>query len=248
MKKVIVTIIASGLIASVSSAATSVTADFATAYVFRGITVVDDLVVQPGIEVDGFGWPEEYGSIALGAWGSTAPFEDSYNNMRETDWYVVYTLPELVTNLVLSIGFTEYQYVGDPGEQEINIGAAFALCDEVTIGGSANFMVDDENTATEDQIYVDLYAEYALEVSESLDASVGALIGIIEQGNGNDSDNGWDDGFNQYELHAAFGYAVNELWSIGGSLAYIGQLNDNVLTDSAYDRGLVAMFSIGCDM
>lgn len=250
MKKVFVTIVATGLIASIASAGTSVTVDFASAYVFRGATVVDDLVVQPGIEVDGFGVPEEYGSIALGVWGSAAPFEDTYNNLHETDWYVVYALPELVTNLDLTIGFTEYQYggpLGPDGEQEINLAASFTIATNWVIGGSINFMVDDEVTATEDQIYVDLYADYAIEVSENMDASVGALMGLIKQGDGNDAA-GLDDGFNQYELYGAFSYAVNEIWSLGASLTYIGQLDDNVLTDAAHDRGLVAMFSVGCEM
>jgi uncharacterized protein (TIGR02001 family) len=247
MKRLLAVTAASGLIAATTVAEVSVTMDVASAYVFRGTTAVDDLVVQPGIEVSGFGLKEECGSIALGVWGSTAPFWDTYDNLHETDWYAVYTLPELVTNLNLSFGFTEYQYFGGLGEQEINLVADYALCEVVTIGGSVNFMVDDEITATEDQIYVDLYADYAVEVSEDLDASVGALIGLMKQGDGNDAA-GLNDGLNQYELNAAFTYAMNEMWSVGASLAYIGQLDDDVLTDAAYDRGLVAMLSIGCDM
>ena len=46
MKKVYITIIASGLVAAVASAGTSVNIDFASAYVFRGVTVFDDLVIQ----------------------------------------------------------------------------------------------------------------------------------------------------------------------------------------------------------
>ena len=248
MKKGIVIAMASGLVAAGASAGTSVNVDFASAYVFRGATVVDDLVVQPGIEVDGFGLKDECGSIAIGVWGSMAPFEDTYNNLHETDWYAVYSLPELVTNLDLSIGFTEYQYVGAPGEQEINLAAGYALCDTVTVGGSANFMVDNENIFTKDQIYVDLYANYAVEVTEDLNASAGALVSFMKQGEGNDEIAGLDNGLNHYELNASFTYALNETWGIGGSLAYIGQLDDNVLPDSAYDRGLVAMFSVGCNM
>jgi hypothetical protein len=67
------------------------------------------------------------------------------------------------------------------------------------------------------------------------------------QGDGN-STLGLDDGFNQFELDAAYTYALGEMWSLGASLAYIGQLDSNVLTDAAYDKGLVAFFSVGCDM
>ena len=255
MNKVYITIIASGLVAAVASAGTSVTVDFASAYVFRGITVVDDLVVQPGIEVDGFGLKEEYGSIALGVWGSTAPFEDTYNNLHETDWYAVYALPEIVTNLDLTIGFTEYQYAGGAGEQELNFGTAWAITTNFVLGGSVNFMVDDEIAATDEQIYIDFFGDYAIEVSEDMDVSLSALMSLMKQGEGNEAA-GLDDGFNHYELTAAFAYALNEMWSLGGSLAYIGQFDDNVLPDNTnpgnfgdgYDRRLVAMFSVGCDM
>jgi uncharacterized protein (TIGR02001 family) len=255
MKKVIAVAAAFGIAAMAASAGTSVSVDIASAYVYRGITVVDDLVVQPGIEVDGFGMPEEYGSIAIGAWGSTAPFEDTYNNLHETDWYVVYALPEVVTNLDLSIGLTEYQYAGGAGEQEINLGAAFAVATNFTIGGSINFMIDDEIAATEDQIYIDFFGDYAIEVSEEMDVSLGALVSFMKQGDGNDSA-GLDDGLNHFELTGAFTYALSDMWSLGASLAYIGQIDDDVLPDNTaggnfgngHERELVAMFSVGCSM
>ena len=67
------------------------------------------------------------------------------------------------------------------------------------------------------------------------------------QSDGN-SATGLDDGFNQYELDAVYTYALDEMWSLGASLAYIGQLDSNVLPDSAYDKGLVAFFNVGCEM
>ena len=255
MKKMIIATMATGLVASMASAEVAVTADIASAYVFRGITVVDDLVVQPGIEVGDFGLPEEYGAISLGVWGSTAPFEDTYNNLHETDWYLSYALPTIISNLDLSVTFTEYQYTLAPGEQELGFGAAYALADAVSVGGSVNFMVDDENTATEDQVYFDFFADYSLELSDKTSANVSGLIGFMIQGDGNDTA-GLDDGFNQAEVSGALSHALNDMWSIGASLTWITQLDDNVLPDNTaagnfgngHDRHLVAMFSIGCEM
>ena len=246
MKKVIAVAVASSLVAMAASADTRVNVDVASAYVYRGVTEVDDLVVQPSIEVSGFGMPEEYGTIAFGAWGSTAPFEDSYDNLHETDWYLTYTLPELVTNLNLYVGFTEYMYPIPLGEKEINLGADYTLGDFV-LGASANFMTDDENPLTESQKYFDFFADYALDVSEDVDVSVGGLVSIMLQGDGN-STIGLDDGFNHAELYGAFSYDINDMWDLGASLTYIAQLDSDVLTDAAHDKGLVAMFSIGCDM
>ncbi len=246
MKRIVVATVAFATASVAAFAEVSVTADFATAYVFRGATIVDDLVVQPAIEASGFGLKDECGSIAFGAWGSTAPFDDDYDNLHETDWYLSYTLPELVTNLSVYFTFTEYQYVAPLGEKEVAIGADYSL-GEVTVGGSANFMIDDENPLTENQKYFDLFAEVAIEVSEEMDVTVGGLASVMLQGDGNSS-LGLDDGFNHYEFNAALSYALNDMWSIGASLAYIGQLDSDVLPDAVYDRGLVAMFSIGCDM
>jgi hypothetical protein len=47
---------------------------------------------------------------------------------------------------------------------------------------------------------------------------------------------------------ATYSYELGEMRSLGASLAYIGQLDSNVLTDDAYDKGLVAFFSVGCEM
>lgn len=255
MKKFVVIPAAIMLAASSAIAGANFNMDIASAYVFRGITVVDDLVVQPNVELSGFGLGEEYGSIAFGVWGSAAPFEDTYDNLHETDWYLVYTLPQLVTNLNLSIGLTEYQYVASPGEKEINLAVSYNLFTNIVMGGSVNMMTDNENAATEDQIYIDFFTDYTIALSEDTDASLGALLSFMKQGDGNDVA-GLDNGFNHFELKAGISHALTEMWYIGGSLAYIGQLDDNVLPDNTatgnykngYDRSFVAMFTIGCDM
>jgi uncharacterized protein (TIGR02001 family) len=246
MKKLLAMTAAVSLAAMTASAGTSVNIDFASAYVFRGVTVFDDLVIQPSAEIDGFGMPEEYGTIALGIWGSSAPYSDSYDKLHETDWYLSYTLPELVSNLVLSVGLTEYQYNFPGGQTELNFGAGYALGDFM-LGSTINFITDDATPGggAEKQTYIDFFADYAIEVSEDLNVNVGGLIGLIFQG---DNVPLRDDGFNQYELYGDLIYSINEMWSIGGSLMYIGQIDDSVLLDIDYDKGLVAMFSVGCDM
>jgi len=108
-------------------------------------------------------------------------------------------------------------------------------------------MIDDRNLLTEDQIYLDFFADYALEVSDEVDVNFGGLISYMIQGDGYDTA-GLDDGFNHYEIYGAFNYALGEMWSLGASLAYIGQLDDDVLIDAFYDKGLIAMFSVNCEM
>jgi hypothetical protein len=249
MKKFIMMTAAVGLVASSAIADATLDVDIATAHVFRGATLVDDLVVQPAVELNGFGMPEEYGVIALGVWGSTAPFDNdtNYDSIYQTQWYLNYALPKFTENLDLYIQFKQYQYSNGPNdEKEFSFGAAYDLGGFV-LGASAYFMTDDRNLLTENQKYFDFFADYALEINEKSDVSFGALIGLMFQGDGN-SDAGLDDGFNQFELDATYTYALGEMWNLGASLAYIGQLDSNVLPDDVYDKGLVAFFSVGCDM
>jgi hypothetical protein len=255
MKKFIIGMVSAGLLTTGVFAEANLTVDMATAYVFRGTTLVDDLVIMPGMELSGFGMDEKYGMFTLGALGYNAPFNDdtpvAKDTMFKTDWYLNYALPQLVENMDLYIQMITYQYSGSlpaGNETELNLGIGYQLAG-FYLGGSANFMVDDKNPLTEDQKYFDFFADYLFELNEKSAVTVGALIGIMFQGDGNSAAPlNLDDGFNQFELDAAYTYALGEMWSLGASIAYIGQLDSNVLSDAAYDKGLVAMFSLGCDL
>ena len=249
MKKYITAIVIAGLAAGSAFAEANLTMDIATAHVFRGTTVVDSLVVQPNLELSGFGISEEYGSLALGAWGSTAPFDDSatsYDSVYETDWYLAYTLPQFVEKLDLYAKYTQYQYSFALDEKELGFGAGYELGDFM-LGASANFMIDDRNFATEDQVYFDFTADYGLDLSEEVEVVVGGLLSYMIQGDGWDAA-GRDNGFNHYELYVAADYALGEMWSIDGSLAYIGQLDSDVLPNSAHDVGLLAQIGFSCEL
>lgn len=245
MNKVLITTVSVGLMVSSVMAGATFSTDFANAHIFRGATASDSFVVQPSVEATGFGMPEEYGSFILGAWGSMAPFDDVQDTMYETDWYLAYALPEFVEKLDLSVGLTEYAYSAGLNERELNLGAGYEVAG-FALGASINFMIDDRNLLTEKQTYLDFSADYGFDISEQLSASAGALVGYMIQGDGNSVF--LDDGLNQIELYGAADYALGEVWSLNASLAYIGQLNDKVLTDAAHDVSILALFGVSCEL
>ena len=163
MKKFIIMIAAVGLVASGAIADAKLDVDIATAHVFRGTTIVEDLAVQPAVELNGFGMSTNYGVIALGVWGSTAPFNDttpnSFDSIYETHWYINYALPKFTEDLDLYIKYTQYQYSHATriDEKELGLGAAYGLGGFV-LGASANFMTDDRNIFTKNQKYFDLWS------------------------------------------------------------------------------------------
>ena len=251
MKNIIATTVAAGVVAAwvgTAFAEVGVTADFASAYVFRGATFNDGFVVQPGIEASGLGLPEAYGSVAVGAWGN---FDvDDYggtlagSEFSEIDWYASYSLPSLVDGLDLFVGFTEYTYMdptgagGIPADKEAHVGLGYEVAG-IDLGATAYLGT---GGGINGNAYYDLSVAYAYAVSEELELSVGALVGYFDPDAGT---SGWNDGV--FDLAAS--YALGEVWSVGASAAYIAQLDDDVLVDvgkgGAYDVDFVGMLSLG---
>ena len=252
MKKFIiataVAALVTGSVMAEPQSSAGLTLDFATAHVFRGATVVDELVIQPSVQISGFGMDDKYGEITLGAWGSTAPFSDvtGEDNFYETDWYLAYALPEMVEDLDLWIGYTAYQYVLAQ-EKELNFGAGYALGD-FSFGSTLNFMIDATGiSGTEDQIYWDLYADYVIDINEKMSVDIYALLGIMVQ-QGDINDVALSSGINHYELGADLSYELTEAWGLGVGLAYIGQGDSDVLPNASYDKGMLLTFGVGYEM
>jgi uncharacterized protein (TIGR02001 family) len=231
------------VVAEVPATEVSVTADFASAYVFRGVTINDGAVFQPGIEATGLGLKEEYGSVTVGVWGNFDfdNYKDSDSSeFSEVDWYASYSLPTLIDGLDLFIGWIEYTYPGSDGgaDKEGNIGAGYDIAG-VALGATAYFGA---GGAVHNSQYYDFTVGYDLELSEELGLSLGASAAYSDPDTGKD---GWADG----TLSIGLGYALSDNWSIGASAMYIGQLDDDVLVDEergsyGYDVEGVGMLSI----
>lgn len=244
MKKIVTAVLAAGLSASIASAG-SVTADFASAYVFRGTTFNDEAVFQPGVEA-GLAIPEEYGSVSIGAWGNFdigdygGDIESS--EFSEVDLYGSYSLPTIIDGVDLALGWTEYTYpTGGNADKEASVGAGFSLAD-IALGATAYFGV---GGAISGSAYYEFTAGYDFEVSTELTASLGASAAYADI-------DGGESGMNDGTVSAGLSYAINEAWSAGVSGTYIAQLDDDVLVDvedgGGYDVDFVGMFSLACEM
>ncbi len=229
MKKIITTAIATGLIAAAASAA-DVTMDFASAYVFRGVTYNDGPVFQPGIEA-------AYGSVTVGAWGNydLDDYSETLDSseLSELDLYVSYSLPTLVEGLDLSVGYCDYTYPSGGGEsdKEVSVSAGFEVAG-VGVGLGYYVLTD---SSTQDP-YADVSFGYGMDLTEELSAELGARFGFVNSG------------FSDYDLSASLGYALSDVWSIGASVAYIGQGDDEVLADAVIVPGDADSSEYGYDV
>ena len=245
MKKMMMTTLATCLIASMASAEVSLTTDFASAYVFRGATRNDSVVVQPGFAATGLGLPEKYGMVLLGVWGNYSIDDygiSSGSNFSEIDWYGSYYLPSFVTGLNLSAGYTEFTYgSGDafPGtsEAEINVEATYEI-----VGASIGLRYNQGvGGAIGTSAYTELTLGYGASFTTNLSGSVTAHVGYADPDSG-------PSGFQMYDIGGGLLYALNEMWGINASLTYIGQGDEDVLPDGlyGYDVNFVGKIGLSC--
>ena len=106
MKKVIATTMAAFLVAQVASAI-STSVDFASAYIFRGTTVNDGFVIQPGVE-------GEVAGLTVGAWANIDMDNVGNDQVSEIDLYIAKDLGS-VAGWDISAGLCEYTYPGAAG-------------------------------------------------------------------------------------------------------------------------------------
>lgn len=191
--------------------------DVSSAYVFRGVTLNDGVVVQPYAEIGGL-------PITFGVWANLDV--DDYDGaldkgqFSEVDLYASYSLP--IEAVDISFGYTEYLYMsGADADREVT--ATLGLS---SIPLSPSIMVAyGLDGAIKKSMYVEagLTQEFAL--SDDLALSLSGAIGYVSPDEG-------DDGFAQFSAGAGVSYKI-----LSASVTYVGQVDDEILVD-VEDGGL----------
>lgn len=207
-------------------ATVSLSADLASAYVFRGSTFNDGAVLQPGLKVGGL-------PVTFGAW---ANFDiDDYggalpgSEFSEIDIYAGYDLPIAG----LSIGYTEYTYPGAEAEADREVSLSYAAPLPLAPSISVNYGVDG---GIEKSLYVQAGVSHEMKAGEDVTVKMGAAVGYADPDEGTA-------GFSHYALSAGASYSVVSL-----GLNYVGQIDKDVLPDvedgGSYDVGFYATLGV----
>jgi len=206
-----------------AAASASASLDLASAYVFRGATFNDGLVLQPGLETD-MGLPEKAGSLSLGVWGNLDldDYDGALNDgeFSEIDLYGSYSLP--VEAVDLGIGYTEYTYTsaGVEADREISLSAGLPVLLAPSL--AAYYGVDGGIDKT---LYLEAGLSHEQAITEALAATLEAAVGYVDPDEG-------EAGFSHYSATAGLGYKA-----LSASVTYVGQIDDDVLAD-VEDEGL----------
>lgn len=197
--------------------------DVASAYVFRGATVSDEVSVQPLLE-------GSFGNLTLGTWGNLNTDTEQFD---EIDYYVSYALPLGDCPVGLSVGYTEYTYPtgtttndegvitgGAEADREVNVAASFeqALSDALTLSSGLSVNIGLEGPFLDEGLYV--AGELGLEqsVSDDMSVSLGAVLGA-ELG-----DNVDENGLSHVTLSAGVSYMM-----LAATVSYVIETDDKVL-------------------
>jgi len=196
--------------------------DINSAYVWRGITFNDGVVVQPSLDVS-------KGGFGVNVWGNLDVDDDDNTlddgEFSEIDLTLSYGYS--LESVDLSVGYIEYLFpAGGEGTREIFAGASFSPTDNLSAGIDVYYNIDEI-----EDIYASLNLTYGIPLSEQLGMEIGASAGYA----GEDASAGEDSGLHDYNLYLSASYAATEALSIGGTLGYVDSLDDDVLPEQDVD-------------
>lgn len=209
-------------------ATVSLSADLASAYVFRGATFNDGAVLQPGIKVSGL-------PVTVGVWGNfdIEDYDGALNDSQfsEIDIYAAYALPfEAVS---LSLGYCEYTYPGAEAEADKEAQLSISIPVILSPSLSINYGVDG---GIEKSLYMEAGISHGFAPVAGVTTGLKASAGYLEPDEG-------ESGFSHYTVTASAAYDIFSL-----SLNYVGQIDDDVLPDTEdgglYDVGFYATLGI----
>ena len=208
MKKMITTAVVAGLATTMAASAdVGVTADFASAYVFRGAELGEESI-QPGFDTTAFG-----GAVSVGTW---ANFDIDSSEFNEIDYFFGIPIPLGEDSPVSAeIGYTEYVYnMGGEADREPYLSLGF---------GDLSFGVYyGVGGAIEDMLYLELGYGTSVAVTEDVSIDFGAALGYLEPDEG-------ESGFNHLTLSAGTSVAIPDTdYAIALGVTYIVETDEDV--------------------
>lgn len=228
MKKITATLMLLTLFIAVPHAAlaeTTAAIDVNSAYVWRGITFNDGLVVQPSVDVShkGFGF-NVWGNYDISDYNETV---DDYE-FSEVDLTLSYGFT--LWKIDLSVGLIEYLFPansggsGGAGTREAFATAGMEVISGLSVGVEYYYDFDEVR-----DYYAAASVAYAYDFTSKLGAEAGVHVGYA----GKDFSAGEDGGFHDWGAYISASFAVTDALSVGASVNYTDSMDTKVLPEPA---------------
>lgn len=210
---------------------TSLDVELRNAHVWRGITAVDGIVLQPAgtIGLQNFG---------VTVWGNIDLEEvdeiDEQGLFSEFDLMLFYTFQWDVLDCV--VGYSEYfENKANGAAREVHAGVSWYVMDQVYASVRCFYEIDNVRDP-----YAQFRIAYEGYLGEEFEVDVGLSIGVV----GDDQAMGGERGFNEYAFDLEVKRVADTSAEMGCNLGYVGSLDEDVLPEQAVDFhfGLFARF------
>jgi hypothetical protein len=195
--------------------------DFASAYVWRGLTFNDGFVIQPSIDV------AAKNGFAVNVWGNYDVSD--YDNQLQSDDFseidLTVSYSKTFGKLDAGVGVISYLFPGASSDTET--AEAYVSLGYPIVGGlSASLAVYYDFELYDELSYANLGLSYAYDITDKVSLEAGATAGWA-----GDDFAGGNGGLWDYTLSLSVGYAITDAWSASAGATYVGALDDDNLMD-----------------
>ncbi len=236
--KRIIPLIALAIVFSCGSAwAADATAamDINSAYVWRGITVNDEAVLQPSMDVTS-------GGFGFNVWGNfdLTDNDDTIEEYEFSEVDLTLSYSKSVGPVGIGVGIIEYMFplAGD-GTRELYLSLDYEIISGLSASLATYWDTDEVNGS-----YTSLGLSYAMNPTEALEVSIGGSVAYADEKHAEFYSGGTDGGFHDYALTLGASYAVTDALSIGAGITYTDTMDEDVLAEEVADTNTYGGISI----
>jgi uncharacterized protein (TIGR02001 family) len=211
-----------GVVQPVSAADVTAAAEINSAYVWRGQTLNDGLVVQPSVDIT-------KGGFRLNVWGNLdiEDYDDQYDSGEFSEVDITASYVYKLNTVDLGLGYIEYLYPktdrsGQSGTREIYGSLGVPLPFGVSLALDLYWDIDEVS-----DIYINLGFDYSYAFTKQL--SLGAGVSIAYAGD----EYCYDDsaGLYDYNFSLSGSFAIDEALSVSAFIKYTDSMDDDNLKD-----------------
>lgn len=223
--------------------------DVVSAYVWRGQTFNDGVVLQPSIDA-----AAENG-LGFNVWGNydTEDYNNSLDSGEFSEIDLTISYSKSFDSLDLGVGVIEYLFPATDADDdgvgenalattELYISLAYALPANLSVGLDIYYDID----ALDGFSYATLSISYAYDITDKIGLEAGASMGYAGE-DFSKAGGGKDSGLYDYTLSLSLGYAITDALSASAGLTYVDALDDDNLKE-VENGGLLdtnAYYSVG---
>jgi hypothetical protein len=223
--------------ASQAEAATATAAlDVNSAYVWRGLTFNDGMVLQPSIDV-----AAENG-LAINVWGNfdVDDYDGALNDGEFSEIDLTLSYGFTLGSVDATVGIIEYTFPnGGESTTEIFAGLSYELGHGFSLGSTIYYDCDQV-----DDFYITAELGYSYDINDKTNLSLGGLISYAGDDFTEIYAGGTDSGFFNYALNASISYQVTDSFGIGANLNFTDSMDDDALPDAAVDTTVYGGISL----